>query len=247
VDKTHRRALSAKELYRRISLLIRPPWGTARWSVQQPKEIAMLTQARHRRAAAFALLFSLCVLPAHADEPVVLKNKDVTESALIDALNVQPPRAAQLAKEVESAASAPGKTRGFKPAAPTAMAVAAAAPTQPAGPGRANLLIVFDTNSATLTPDSQQALDTVALALQSNTLVGQSFRVEGHADSRGDAEANRKLSQSRAESVVAYLVGKHGLQAARLTAQGKGSSEPLNKERADAPENRRVTIITNRS
>ncbi len=210
----------------------------------------MRIQARHILAATSVLLVTLGVLPARADEPVVLKNKDITESALIDALKVQAPRAAQTTKEGETPtdAAAPARTkmRGFKPAAPAAMAVAAAAPTQPAGPGRANLLIVFDTNSATLTPDSQQALDTVAHALQSDTLIGQSFRVEGHADVRGDAEANRKLSQARAESVVTYLVSKHGLQSARLTAQGKGSSEPLNKDRADAPENRRVTIITNR-
>ena len=201
-------------------------------------------------AAAALLLLALPAGPARADEPVVLKSKDVTESALIDALNVQPPKGVPAAKaegqEAEAASAPHGKMRGFKPAAPAAAAVAVAAPSQPAGPGRANLLIVFDTNSATLTPDSQQVLDTVAHALQSDTLLGQTFRVEGHADARGDAEANRKLSQARAESVVAYLVGKHGVQPARLTAQGKGSSEPLNKERTDAPENRRVTIITNR-
>jgi outer membrane protein OmpA-like peptidoglycan-associated protein len=181
------------------------------------------------------LLAFLGVLPAHADEPAAIKNKDVTESALIDALSIEPPP------------SASGATRGFKPAANGGGGAAASVPAKPVGPGRANLLIVFATNSATLTPDSQAALDTVAKALQSDSLAGLTFRVEGHADARGDSDVNQKLSQARAESVVSYLVSKHGILPERLSAQGKGSSEPLNKARADAPENRRVTIVTTRS
>ncbi len=178
-----------------------------------------------------ALLGASGLLPVSAAEPV-LKNKDVTESALIDALAVEPP-----------AATGGGLTRGFKPASPGA-AAATGAPSKPAGPGRANLLITFDTNSATLTAESQSALDTVGKALQSDALAGLMFRVEGHADARGDAEINRKLSQQRAEAVVGYLVSKHGVLPERLQPQGKGSGEPLNKDRVDAPENRRVTIVT---
>lgn len=183
------------------------------------------------RPVSAALLIGLAaVLPARAAEPV-LKNKDVTESALIEALGVEAP-----------ATAASGGMRGFKPAAP-GTGGAPSAP-KPAGPGRANLLITFGTASSVLTPDSMGALDTVAKALQSDALAGLTFRVEGHADARGDDEANRKLSQLRAESVVAYLVSKHGVLPERLTPQGKGSAEPLNREKVDAPENRRVTIVT---
>ena len=179
-----------------------------------------------RRFASALLLASTAVSPAFAADPV-LKNNEVTESALIDALSVDSPQAAG------------GTMRGFKPAAPGAPARA-----KPAGPGRANLLITFETNASSLTPDSMSALDTVAKALQSDALAGLAFRVEGHADARGDSEANLKLSQQRADAVVHYLVGKHGMLPERLVPQGKGSSEPLNKERIDAPENRRVTIVT---
>jgi len=179
------------------------------------------------------LLAGAVLLPAHAadatDAPV-LKDKQVTESALIDALAIEAPQAAS------------GGTRGFKPAAPGTGA--AATPPKPAGPGKANLLITFNTNSATLTGESQAMLDTVGKALQSDALAGLTFRVEGHADARGDADANKKLSQQRAESVVGYLVSKHGVLPERLQPQGKGAAEPLNKERVDAPENRRVTIVT---
>jgi OOP family OmpA-OmpF porin len=179
------------------------------------------------RLASALLVASMALSPAWAADPV-LQNKDVTESTLIEALSVEPPPAPE------------GTVRGFKPAR-------GAAPAKPAGPGRANLLITFETNSFSLTPDSMSALDTVAKALQSDALAGLSFRVEGHADSRGDAQANTKLSQERAESVVQYLVGKHGVLPERLVPAGKGSSEPMNKERVDSPENRRVTIVTIRS
>ena len=48
----------------------------------------------------------------------------------------------------------------------------------------------------------------------------------------------------RAESVANYLVKSQGILPERLKAIGKASSEPLNLARVDAPENRRVTIVT---
>lgn len=177
------------------------------------------------RAAPSVLLVAIAGLlgfvvagAALAADPPVLRNSEVTESSIIDALSVEAPQAAG------------GLTRGFKPAVPGA-AVPAAAPAPPkAGPGKANLLIVFTTGSAILTPESRSALDVVARAMQSDALAGLAFRVEGHADARGDSDANLKLSQARAESVVAYLVSQHAILPERLTPQGKGSGEPMNKE-----------------
>lgn len=175
-----------------------------------------------------ALMFATA---ARADEPApVLKGSQVTESALIDALAVPTP-----------ADAASGVTRGFRPAN-------SAANPRPvkAGPGKASLLITFGTDSAKLTPGATHALDTVAKALQSDQLAGLSFTVEGHADPRGSAEHNLQLSQARAESVIDYLVSQKGVLRERLTAIGKGSSELMNTAQPDAPENRRVTIVTHR-
>ena len=72
------------------------------------------------------------------------------------------------------------------------------------------------------------------------------FSVEGHADPRGNADLNQRLSAARAQSVVNYLVAAQGIAADRLSPVGKGSAELLNTERPDAPENRRVTIVTKR-
>ena len=174
-----------------------------------------------------AALLAGATCQLHAQEKV-LKGSQVTESALIEALTIEGPEAAS------------GATRGFRPAARSD----GKAPK--AGPGKANLLITFATNSSDLTGESQAALDALARALQSDALAGFSFRVEGHSDARGDPARNLELSQQRAESVAAYLVKTHNILPERLKAVGKASSEPLNVARGDAPENRRVTIVTTR-
>ncbi|MEF7614417.1 OmpA family protein [Aquincola sp. MAHUQ-54] len=160
-------------------------------------------------------------------EPM-LRSGDVTESALVDALAIDAPEP-----------PADAKTRGFRPAVRPAG-------SKPAGPGKASLLITFPTNSAELTADTKAALDTVAKALQSDKLAGFGFRVEGHADPRGQADHNMTLSQARAQAVVDYLVNQRGVLPERLAPQGKGSTELADPQRPDAPENRRVTIVTNR-
>lgn len=108
----------------------------------------------------------------------------------------------------------------------------------------ASLLITFRTSSADLTASARYQLDTVAAALKNDQLTRYSFDLEGHADRRGAADANRTLSQARAESVRDYLVKVHGISAERLAPIGKGDSEPINTVVVDAPENRRVTIVT---
>lgn len=178
---------------------------------------------------ACGLAAAACTSVAQPREPV-LQGAQVTEDAVIDALAIDAP---------ESAVS--GARRGFRPALQ-------APKEQPgrAGPGRASLLITFQTDSAVLLTESQNAVDVLARALQSDKLAGFSFRVEGHADPRGSEDRNLRLSQQRAETVVAYLVSRHGILPERLTAQGKSSAELMDKARPNAPENRRVTIVTQR-
>lgn len=167
----------------------------------------------------------------------VLSNAQVTEDALVDALAVEPAYA-------DDAAS--GATRGFRPAVRpgTASAKLATAPAKPAAPGKASLLITFPTGSAELTPDTLKVLQTLGKALQSDRLAGFAFRIEGHADPRGTPEANIKLSEERAQAVASYLSNTLGVLPERLQPVGKGASEPLNPQQPDAPENRRVTIVT---
>jgi OmpA-OmpF porin, OOP family len=108
---------------------------------------------------------------------------------------------------------------------------------------KASLLITFVTGSADLTDGARGTLDVLAAALKNERLAGRRFTVEGHADPRGSAERNRQLSLARAQSVSDYLTSRHAIDAARLTPEGKGASEPMNKAVPAAPENRRVTIV----
>lgn len=108
---------------------------------------------------------------------------------------------------------------------------------------KASLLITFVTGSAELTDGAKGTLDVLAAALKNERLAGRRFNIEGHADPRGSAALNRQLSLARAQSVKAYLTGRHAIDAARLTPQGKGASEPMNKADPAAPENRRVTVV----
>lgn len=180
--------------------------------------------------AAGAALALLVALPAGAQKPPaapVLKAAQVTEDALVDALEIAPP-----------ADAASGATRSIRPS------LRPGAAAKPPGPGKASLLITFATGSADLSPETVQVLEKVAKALQSDRLAGFAFRVEGHADPRGGEDLNQKLSAERAQAVVSYLTSKLGVLPERLTSVGKGASEPLNAQKPDAPENRRVTIVT---
>jgi len=113
-------------------------------------------------------------------------------------------------------------------------------------PPKASLLVTFVTSSAELTSGAQRMLDVMAAAMKNERLAQVRFTVEGHADPRGGEELNRRLSQDRAQSVRDYLVTTHGLDAARLQALGKGSSQPLNRQIPAAPENRRVTFVAHK-
>jgi outer membrane protein OmpA-like peptidoglycan-associated protein len=153
----------------------------------------------------------------------VLKGDQVTEDNLLEALS--PDGVQKRSLRVKATTSRPG------------------AP-QPAR-SSASLLITFLTSSSELTANARQQLDVVGAALKNARLVPYKFTVEGHADPRGDPAANLVLSKNRAGSVRSYLVDSHGIDPARLVAEGKGDRELLNRAYPAAPENRRVTIVTN--
>ncbi|MEN9786845.1 MAG: hypothetical protein RLZZ299_2109 [Pseudomonadota bacterium] len=100
--------------------------------------------------------------------------------------------------------------------------------------------VYFETGKAIIKPESFALLDEVAGILADHPELTR-IRVEGHTDSRGDNAKNKALSQSRAASVVTYLVGK-GVAADRLESIGYGEEKPLVKEvkDTDRAKNRRV-------
>lgn len=83
--------------------------------------------------------------------------------------------------------------------------------------------IFYDFDKATLRPESQKALDELVKLLQENPNV--TIELSAHCDYKGPAEYNKRLSQQRAESVVAYLISK-GIAKDRLTPMGYGKEMP---------------------
>ncbi len=188
------------------------------------EKIMHITARAHVWAASICMFVSW---PSAQAADSILREQDITEEAIINALTPQGPidrneTLGIMHRDAYAAQEAASATKGFS----------------------APLLITFKSNSSTLTQGARAALRKVARGLQSAELSRYKFRIEGHADPRGPANANMKLSETRAASVVEYLTREGGIAAGRLTSVGKGSTEPLNLQNPAAPENRRVTIIT---
>ena len=103
--------------------------------------------------------------------------------------------------------------------------------------------VFFDTGKSTIKSESFSLLEQVADVLLDNPQI-KKVSVEGHTDQRGGASSNKRLSQSRADSVMKFLTEK-GVDASRLQAVGWGEEKPVNEANdAEAWEaNRRVEFV----
>lgn len=97
----------------------------------------------------------------------------------------------------------------------------------------------FEQNKAELNDDAKLALHDLAKVLSQNPELR--LQVVGHTSAEGSAEHNLKLSQDRAKAAVDFLVNKEGIDAARVTSVGKGSSEPKDPNNPEA--NRRTEFV----
>ncbi|MGI9126034.1 MAG: OmpA family protein [Mycobacterium sp.] len=99
----------------------------------------------------------------------------------------------------------------------------------------------FQTGSDALSADGQAELSTVVASLKA--CPDAKLTVIGHTDNTGTDAINGPLSEGRAKSVVAYLVGQ-GIPAESLSSKGAGSAEPVasNDTEAGRAENRRTEI-----
>lgn len=102
--------------------------------------------------------------------------------------------------------------------------------------------ITFEVGKADLKPESMVEITRIAQLMKDNPNIA--FEVQGHCDATGSDKVNDPLSQRRAEAIVAALV-EQGIAAARLTAVGKGSHEPIASNTTDEgrAKNRRVEFV----
>ena len=97
----------------------------------------------------------------------------------------------------------------------------------------------FEQGKADLNDDSKLALHDLAKVLNQNPDL--KLKIEGHTSSEGDEATNQKLSESRAQAAVDFLVNKEGIDASRLQAAGMGSSQPIDEGNPEA--NRRTEFV----
>ncbi len=103
--------------------------------------------------------------------------------------------------------------------------------------------IYFDHDSARLKPESDAALEAIATLLRRDPDLR--LFVVGHTDATGDLRYNLALSRRRAQAVVEALVGRHGIERARLHPEGVGPLAPVapNTDEAGRAKNRRVELV----
>ncbi len=105
--------------------------------------------------------------------------------------------------------------------------------------------VLFRVGSATLTPKAKADMDAGAAWVKSQNTKGWVVAVVGFADTTGNTERNRSLSERRANAVIGYLVMKHNLPLQRLVQPfGYGDSNAVadNSTADGRAKNRRVEI-----
>jgi OOP family OmpA-OmpF porin len=155
--------------------------------------------------------------PAPAPAPVVTPASEPAK--------VEPPA-------VVAAAPAPAKVEAPKVEAPKA------APAVDCTKLVDGVAVHFATGSAALSGEARALLDQALLCVKDGR-----YEVAGHTDNVGDKAMNQRLSEARANAVVAYLRSK-GVDASRLVSRGYGETKPIadNGTAEGRAQNRRITF-----
>ena len=103
----------------------------------------------------------------------------------------------------------------------------------------------FRSGSAVLSNAAKTQIDAAASKVQNENLKGWVIEITGYADSRGNTQRNRSLSERRADAVINYLVTTYNLPLRRLVQPfGYGEQNPVadNANGEGRALNRRVEI-----
>jgi len=134
---------------------------------------------------------------------------------------------------VEAAPAAARPPRGRAPAART--------PMPPPTVTSADILVTFLPGSSDLTPQGRANLQSMARALNSDSLGTLNFEVAGYTDASGNELDNFLLSGHRADAVRDYLISL-GVRGDRLMSAPYGSAHLAYPDDPRSPLNRRVEL-----
>ena len=100
----------------------------------------------------------------------------------------------------------------------------------------------FETDSAVIRPESRDQMRNIATILKAYPATR--VKIGGYTDNSGNPDANRQLSQARAEAVCSALEGL-GVDRSRVQAEGYGDQHPVadNNTAEGRAKNRRVAIL----
>lgn len=131
----------------------------------------------------------------------------------------------------------------------TAQAVPKAASAPSANQGAcskpADMTLLFSYEKSDVKQTYYDELDKIGSFLKSYP--GATVTIEGHTSGLGNANANLKLSQARAEAVKGHIMYKFGIAASRIVAKGYGLTRPVasNKTSSGRIQNRRIVVVFN--
>lgn len=218
----------------RMPEVFRAPRETARTALKE-------TTSPNWSAAAVALLAALCVggfIWWARQKPIEVARVEVVEP-MAKAVGTAGTLAGRFARTL------PGNLKITIPAAGSAedrlsTYLASAA----AGATTANFSfdrIAFDSDSAVLSPESDEQVDNIATILRAYPRAY--VTIAGHTDNVGNEGANLVLSRDRATAVAARLTAL-GVSSDRVQAVGYGGQKPVadNSTEAGRAQNRRVDL-----
>jgi OOP family OmpA-OmpF porin len=165
--------------------------------------------------------------------PVVVAPKPESKPVVVPAPVAQPAKAAAPIDSdkdgvMDDSDKCPGTPAGFKV-------------DTDGCPLKATLHLNFGTDSNKV--DAQGSAKVAAFADFLKASPAYNANIIGHTDSTASDVYNQKLSEKRAEKVKSMLV-ENGVDASRLSASGKGESQPVasNKTKSGRAENRRIEV-----
>jgi len=206
------------------------------------------------------LRWQQAALPATATAESTMAGTATPSTAAATMATTATPAASD-ALSTAAAAAGTGTGAGAAAASPPAAAAlpASAGASDAAGPGTAqgspdaaaarakieqlleSKVVEFSSSRAVLTADGQATVAEIAKILKDYPNL--KVEVQGHTDSTGPDDVNHAISHARADAVKSVLVSR-GVEAARVTTAGFGSTQPVadNSTAQGRARNRRIAF-----